>query len=148
MICRGKGFKVIAKQVLFRSHRDFVLFVGDALLTFGAFTVPGWTFVVAAVWLSLLLWSLDFTSSFSSLGESFLLKVFVLMRERACRGTQRRSSGSHWILAGQAWKRRGQRRSCWSPPAPLGSSPIPPFQLGPRPGLTIFVTAQESILFF
>ena len=47
MICQGKGFKVLLSKSclgLNVGHRDFVLFVGDALLTFGAkfatFTVP------------------------------------------------------------------------------------------------------------
>ena len=47
MICRGKGTKLLLSKSCWGlnvGHRDFVLFVGDALLTFGAkfatFTVP------------------------------------------------------------------------------------------------------------
>ena len=54
MICQGKGIKLLLSKSclgLNVGHRDFVLFVGDALLTFGAtfatFTVQTWTFVAA-----------------------------------------------------------------------------------------------------
>ena len=47
MICQGKGIKLLLSKSclgLNVGHRDFVLFVGDALLTLGAkfatFTVP------------------------------------------------------------------------------------------------------------
>ena len=55
MICQGKGIKLLLSKSCLGlnnvGHRDFVLFVCDALLTFGAtfatFTVQTWTFVAA-----------------------------------------------------------------------------------------------------
>ena len=153
MICQGKGIKLLLSKSclgLNVGHRDFVLFVCDALLTFGAtfchFHCPGLDVSSSCRLIESLIleFGLHILVFIWNLLESLFFQVFVLMRERACRGTQRRSCGSHWILGGQAWKRRDQRRSCWSLPATLGSSSIPPFQLMLRPGMTIFVSAQEK----